>query len=70
MFPTGHAKNTTANLGDILNHKNHLLGRLALGKLDLERLLKNLGNLENLKSGDLVKLYDVGIKYQSKSIDA
>jgi len=70
MFPGGHAKNTTANLQDILNHKNHLLGKLALGKAELEKLLKKLGNLENLKNSDLQKVYDVDIKYESKSIDA
>jgi len=70
MFPGGHAKNTTANLQDILNHKNHLLGKLALSKAELEKLLKKLGNLENLKNSDLQKVYDVDIKYESKSIDA
>lgn len=30
MYPSGHARNTTADLGDILNHKFKLLGGLAL----------------------------------------
>jgi len=70
MFPTGHAKNTTANLEAILKHKFHLLGRLALSKSELDKLLKNLGHLENLKNADLQKIYDVTIKYDAKSIDA
>eukprot|EP00178_Gracilaria_changii_P012632 TRINITY_DN3574_c0_g1_i1.p1 TRINITY_DN3574_c0_g1~~TRINITY_DN3574_c0_g1_i1.p1 ORF type:complete len:102 (+),score=1.13 TRINITY_DN3574_c0_g1_i1:1192-1497(+) len=32
MFPSGHSRNTSANLKDILNYKNNLLGRLALGE--------------------------------------
>ena len=33
MYPTGHARNTTANppLPDILNHKFKMLGELAMG---------------------------------------
>lgn len=32
MFPSGHSRNTSANLKDILNYKNNLLGRLALSE--------------------------------------
>jgi len=70
MFPTGHARNTTANLSDILNHKNHLLGKLALEDNDLDKLLKNLNNLEFLKNADLQTVYDCPIKYAKTSIDA
>lgn len=35
MFPSGHSRNTAANLQDILNYKNSLLGRLALSEADL-----------------------------------
>lgn len=30
MFPSGHSRNVTANLKDILSYKNNLLGKLAL----------------------------------------
>ena len=30
MFPSGHSRNTNANIQDILNYKNNLLGKLAL----------------------------------------
>lgn len=36
MFPSGHSRNTTANLKDILNYKNDLLGKLALSEADLK----------------------------------
>jgi len=32
MFPSGHSRNNSADLKDILNHKNNLLGRLALSE--------------------------------------
>src|SRR5207253_3034993 len=31
MYPTGHARNTTANLTDVLNHKFRMLAALATG---------------------------------------
>ena len=37
MFPSGHSKNTSANLENILDHKNKLLGNLAIK--DVERYL-------------------------------
>ena len=35
MYPSGHARNTSADLKDILNHKFNLIGRLALSEGDL-----------------------------------
>ena len=34
MFPSGHSRNTAANLNNILDHKFKLLGLLALDKSD------------------------------------
>jgi 2-methylcitrate dehydratase len=31
MYPTGHARNTTADLDDVLGHKFKMLGALATG---------------------------------------
>ena len=33
MFPSGHSANTTANLENILDHKNILLGELAVNNV-------------------------------------
>ena len=35
MFPSGHSRNSTANLKEILNYKNNLLGKIALSEKDL-----------------------------------
>jgi hypothetical protein len=32
MFPSGHSRNNAADLKDILNYKNNLLGKLALSE--------------------------------------
>jgi len=37
MYPPGHARNTTADLKDILQHKFKLLGGLALNPDDLKK---------------------------------
>lgn len=42
MFPSGHARNTSANLRSILDHKFKLLGKLGLDEKDLERILDKL----------------------------
>lgn len=69
MYPSGHARNATANLNDILAHKFRLLGGLALKSEDLEKGLKQWNNLEKLTNSDLQKIYNYDIKYASKSID-
>jgi 2-methylcitrate dehydratase len=50
MFPAGHARNTAADLKGILDHKFHLLGRLALEEGELNTKLTALSNLESLKN--------------------
>lgn len=40
MYPSGHARNTAANLKNILNYKFNLLGRLALSPQDLNKYLE------------------------------
>ena len=40
MFPSGHARNETADLKGILDHKFKLLGALALEKKDSDRYFK------------------------------
>ena len=45
MFPSGHSRNSTANLKGILNHKNQLLGRLALSESELSHKLAVLNEI-------------------------
>lgn len=69
LFPTGHAKNTTADLNSILAHKFKLLGDLALEPTERETMTTNLNNLENLTNKDLQAIYHCNIKYATKCID-
>jgi len=42
MFPSGHARNTNANLKDLLDYKNNQLGKLALSQRDLSEKISLL----------------------------
>jgi len=53
MFPSGHSRNTSADLKNILQHKFRLLGSLALSETDLEKILDKLNNLDNLSNIEL-----------------
>lgn len=70
MFPAGHAKNTTADLFRILNHKFNLFGSLGIEEEHLIPLIQNLQSLETLDNFTVRTLYDVPIRYAEKCIDA
>ena len=55
MYPGGHARNTTADLHDILEHKFHLLGRIAMEKPD--QAIERLSNLGAKSADDMQALY-------------
>lgn len=69
MFPSGHSRNSTADLKGILNHKFHLLGRLALGEKELETKLEKLNKIETLTNEELQSLYECKIHYTTHSVD-
>ena len=46
MYPSGHARNTSANLEDILHHKAEALGSIALA--DTESVIDQFRNIANL----------------------
>ena len=70
MFPSGHSRNTTANLSDILNYKNDLLGRLAISeKDDLKEKLDLLNGIEKASNKDLQNMYGGKIKIRKHSVD-
>ena len=62
MYPAGHARNKTADLQDILDHKFALLGGLALptGE-DVPGFVDRLQNLDRLDSYEISSLYDFEI---------
>lgn len=69
MFPSGHSRNSTANLKDILNYKNNLLGRLSLAETELTQKLTQLNQIETLSNKDLQNLYDCKINVRKFSVD-
>ena len=58
MYPSGHSRNTTANLEDILNHKFQLLGRIALPDKELSEMINKLESLETLSNSQVAELYN------------
>lgn len=70
MFPSGHARNTTCNLKDILNNKNNTLLSYAISdKKKRDDLLSRLNNFEKMNNKELENLYNCEIEYSSRSID-
>eukprot|EP01017_Pseudomicrothorax_dubius_P041910 TRINITY_DN676_c0_g1_i1.p1 TRINITY_DN676_c0_g1~~TRINITY_DN676_c0_g1_i1.p1 ORF type:complete len:542 (-),score=183.91 TRINITY_DN676_c0_g1_i1:169-1794(-) len=70
MFPSGHARNTAADLKAILNYKFNLLGKLAIAdSAQLNEYVERLQKLETLDNKSLQVIYDCNIKYAPKSID-
>jgi 2-methylcitrate dehydratase len=62
MYPAGHARNTTAGLRGILDHKWRMLGAIALpDKEDPWPLIEKLENIESLDRKDLASIYDTAI---------
>jgi len=59
MYPAGHARNTTANLNDILAAKFQLLGGLALSNAG--PIIERFNNLAKLSSSDLARIHDFKI---------
>lgn len=59
MYPAGHARNTTADLKDILNHKWKMLGALAFEKP--EPVISQISNLERKSATDVAHLYKFDI---------
>ena len=64
MYPSGHARNTTANLEDILHNKFRRLGELAVGEGGIEALLHKLADLHTRSAEEISCLYsDFKIHY-------
>jgi len=64
MFPTGHARNTTADLKSLLKHKFHLLG--SLGVADPDALVKRLSNLERKSVAEIASINNFEILSRGK----
>ncbi len=65
MYPAGHARNTTADLNGILDHKFKLLGALAVPDGgDVDGLVEKLNNLPSLDAFEMATVYDVEIAHR------
>jgi 2-methylcitrate dehydratase len=60
MYPAGHARNTTANLKDILHYKARLLGALCMK--DYEKIIDRFNRIAGQSAADLTNLYDFTIE--------
>jgi len=59
MYPSGHARNTTANLKQILAYKNRLLGEIVFSDaVQVDAFVSRLVNMKSLSSEEVVKVYD------------
>lgn len=57
MYPSGHSRNTTANLQSILNHKFALLGSLSTDE-EVDQLIARFNKIETLNPESLLNLYN------------
>ena len=64
MYPSGHARNTTADLKGILANKFEQLGKLAMD--DPKPLVEKLNHIERLDAKQLAGLYDFRIVSRGK----
>merc|ERR1712154_545826 len=59
MYPPGHARNTTANLKGLLDHKHKLLGSLVFKDAGaFEKFLTPIVNLKTLPAEQLQSIYE------------
>ena len=66
MYPAGHARNTTADLSDILKHKWNMLGEIALPNGgDAAALVDRLESMASLPSVDIGSFYDIDVAKRS-----
>jgi len=67
MYPSGHARNTTADLRGILNHKWRMLADLAT--TEPASVIKTLSGLTSKSADDIANLYSFPIKEAAGGFD-
>jgi len=63
MYPSGHARNTTSNLENILLNKFSTLAKLAV--TDVDGCLKQLSGVGSKTSDEMDKIYNFQINFSS-----
>lgn len=73
MYPSGHARNTTANLNDILAHKFALLGGLALGEAGnspaVKQLIARYSNVSAKSEAEIQAIHDFTFSVRDRFVD-
>ncbi len=64
MYPAGHARNTTANLDELLSNKWQALGALASD--DPQAIIDRFNALPQLSADDLTSLYEFQITERTR----
>merc|ERR1712110_1367862 len=59
MYPSGHARNATADLKKILAHKNHMLGDIVFAdRAKVDSFVSKLTDMKNLSAAEAATVYD------------
>merc|ERR1719356_560775 len=59
MYPSGHARNTTADLKDILAYKNRLLGDIVFqSRAEVDSFVGRLVGMKSLSAAEVANIYD------------
>ena len=59
MYPSGHARNTSADLKKILQHKNRMLGDIVFSdRATADGFAQRLVNVKSAPASEVAKLYD------------
>jgi len=59
MFPSGHARNTAADLDGILHHKNGMLGDIVFAdRAECDAFVKKLQSIRTLSAADMASIYN------------
>lgn len=68
MYPKGHARNTDADLVDILKHKFSVMGEMSTDKDQVSALVETLNSIDSMSNNQLKAIYNCKIK-ASPSLD-
>lgn len=73
MYPSGHARNNSANLNDILAHKFALLGGLAMGEpgssAAVTRLIARYADVSSKSAADVQTIHDFSFTVRDRFVD-
>eukprot|EP00929_Paragymnodinium_shiwhaense_P043813 TRINITY_DN22501_c0_g1_i1.p1 TRINITY_DN22501_c0_g1~~TRINITY_DN22501_c0_g1_i1.p1 ORF type:complete len:572 (+),score=171.19 TRINITY_DN22501_c0_g1_i1:72-1787(+) len=59
MYPSGHARNTSADLKQILAHKNRMLGDIVFPtRAEVDTFVGNLQNMKNMSASEVQTVYN------------